>query len=84
MTAGVDATLKALQAHEADILVVACLGREDDRSLQIIHGAHRSAPTVPIIVVSATSPNGFLGGRSRSARPTWRSIRRRRSSSGSR
>jgi pilus assembly protein CpaE len=60
MTEGVDETLKALQAHEADILVVACLGREDDRSLQIIDGAHRSAPTGPIIVVSATSPNGFL------------------------
>jgi DNA-binding NarL/FixJ family response regulator len=60
MTEGVDETLKALQAHEADILVVACQGREDDRSLQIIDGAHRAAPTVPIIVVSATSPNGFL------------------------
>ena len=60
MTEGVDETLRALQAHDADILVVACQGREDDRSLQIIDGAHRTAPGVPIIVLSAASPNGFL------------------------
>jgi pilus assembly protein CpaE len=60
MTEGVDETLRALQAQEADILVVACQGREDDRSLQIIDGAHRTAPGVPIIVLSAASPNGFL------------------------
>ena len=60
MTEGVDETIRALQAQEADILVVACQGREDDRSLQIIDGAHRVAPDMPIIVLSAASPNGFL------------------------
>ena len=60
MTEGVDETVRALQAQEADIIVVACQGREDDRSLQIIDGAHRAAPDVPIIVLSAASPNGFL------------------------
>ena len=60
MTEGVDETVRALQAQNADIIVVACQGREDDRSLQIIDGAHRAAPDVPIIVLSAASPNGFL------------------------
>ena len=60
MTEGVDETIRALQAQDADILVIACQGREDDRSLQIIDGAHRIAPDVPIIVLSAASPNGFL------------------------
>jgi pilus assembly protein CpaE len=60
MTDGVDETIRALQAQEADVLVVACQGREDDRSLQIIDGAHRAAPELPIIVLSAASPNGFL------------------------
>ena len=58
MTDGVDETIRALQAQSADVLVVACQGREDDRSLQIIDGAHRAAPDVPIIVLSAASPNG--------------------------
>jgi pilus assembly protein CpaE len=60
MTEGVDETIRALQGQDADILVVACQGREDDRSLQIIDGAHRVAPDLPIIVLSAASPNGFL------------------------
>ena len=60
MTDGVDETIRALQAQDADILLVACQGREDDRSLQIIDGAHRAAPEMPIIVLSAASPNGFL------------------------
>ena len=60
MTEGVDETVRALQAQDADIIVVACQGREDDRSLQIIDSAHRTAPETPIIVLSAASPNGFL------------------------
>jgi pilus assembly protein CpaE len=60
VTEGVDETVRALQASDADILVIACQGREDDRSLQIIDGAHRTAPALPIIVLSAASPNGFL------------------------
>ena len=60
VTDGVDETVRTLQASEVDVLLVACQGREDDRSLQIIDGAHRTAPAVPIIVLSTTSPNGFL------------------------
>jgi pilus assembly protein CpaE len=50
----------ALERSAVDVLVVACQGREDDSSLRIIEGAHRAKPEVPIIVLSATSPNGFL------------------------
>ncbi|HEX5582754.1 AAA family ATPase, partial [Gaiella sp.] len=60
MTEGVDETVRALLKDEPDLLVVACQGREDDRSLHIIDGAHRAAPEVPIIVLASTSPNGFL------------------------
>jgi pilus assembly protein CpaE len=60
LTEGVDETVRALQARETDVLLVACQGQEDDRSLQIIDNAHRAAPTVPIIVLSTSSPNGFL------------------------
>ena len=60
MTEGVDETVRALLKDSPDLLVVACQGREDDRSLHIIDGAHRAAPDVPIIVLASTSPNGFL------------------------
>ena len=69
MTEGVDETVRALQAQDADIIVVACQGREDDRSLQIIDSAHRTAPETPIIVLSAASPNGFLRRAVQSALP---------------
>jgi pilus assembly protein CpaE len=60
VTDGVDETLRTLQNREADIVLVACQGREDDRSLQIIDGVYRYAPDLPIIVLSTASPNGFL------------------------
>ena len=60
MTDGVDETVQTLRSKPVDVVLIACEGREDDRSLQIIDGAHRSAPDVPIIVLSASSPNGFL------------------------
>jgi pilus assembly protein CpaE len=60
VTEGVDETVRALQSRETDVVLVACQGREDDRSLQIIDNVHRTAPGVPIIVLSTTSPNGFL------------------------
>ena len=44
MTEGVDETVRALVKDSPDLLVVACQGREDDRSLQIIDGAHHSVP----------------------------------------
>ena len=60
MTDGVDETVRAVLKDTPDLLVVACQGREDDRSLHIIDGVHRAAPDVPIIVLAAASPNGFL------------------------
>ena len=60
LTDGVDDTVRTLQTREVDVLLVACQGREDDRSLQIIDGAHRVAGDLPIIVLSTSSPNGFL------------------------
>jgi pilus assembly protein CpaE len=60
ITEGVDDTVRTLQGSDADVLVVACQGREDDRSLHIIDSARRAAPGVPIIILAATSPNGFL------------------------
>jgi len=60
LTDGVDETVRTLQTRDVDVLLVACEGREDDRSLQIIDSAHRTKPDVPIVVLSTTSPNGFL------------------------
>ena len=60
LTDGVDETVRTLQTREVDVVLVACQGREDDRSLQIIDGVHRNTPAVPIIVLSTSSPNGFL------------------------
>ena len=60
MTEGVDDTVRTLQSRHVDVLLVACQGTEEDRSLQIIDGAHRTDPTLPIIVLSTSSPNGFL------------------------
>ena len=60
ITDGVDDTVRTLQTRQVDVLLVACQGREDDRSLQIIDGAHRTTPELPIIVLSTSSPNGFL------------------------
>ena len=60
VTDGVDETVRTLESREVDVILVACQGREDDRSLQIIDNAHRTAPDVPIIVLSTSSPNGFL------------------------
>jgi len=60
ITEGVDDTVRTLSSRTVDVLVVACQGREDDRSLQIIDSAHRTSPELPIIVLSTSSPNGFL------------------------
>ncbi len=60
LTDGVDETVRTLNDREVDVILVACQGREDDRSLQIIDSAHRTTPGVPIIVLSTSSPNGFL------------------------
>mgnify|MGYP000624981877 CR=1 FL=1 len=60
MTQGVEDTVRAVQSHDPDVLLVACPGREDDRSLQIIDTTHRLSPDTPIVVFSTASPNGFL------------------------
>jgi pilus assembly protein CpaE len=60
MTEGVDETVQTLREKVVDVVLIACQGSEEDRSLQVIDGAHRAAPDVPIIVLSASSPNGFL------------------------
>ena len=60
LTEGVDETVRVLQSNDVDVVLVACQGREDDRSLQIIDHTHRAVPNVPIIVLSTSSPNGFL------------------------
>jgi pilus assembly protein CpaE len=60
LTDGVDETVRTLQNREADVVLVACQGREDDRSLQIIDSVYRTSPDLPIIVLSTASPNGFL------------------------
>ena len=60
LTQGVDETLRQVQAHEPDMLLVACAGREDDRTLSIIDTVHRAAPDLPVVVFSTSSPNGFL------------------------
>jgi pilus assembly protein CpaE len=60
LTEGVDETVRTLQNRDADIVLVACQGREDDRSVQIIDGVYRTSPDTPIVVLSTASPNGFL------------------------
>ena len=44
MTDGVDETVRTLQTRDVDVLLVACQGSEEDRSLQIIDNAHRTSP----------------------------------------
>jgi pilus assembly protein CpaE len=60
ITEGVDETVRALREHETDVLVVACTGREDDRSLSIVDHARSEEPDVPIVVLCTSSPNGFM------------------------
>ena len=67
MTDGVDETVRTLQNSEVDVLLVACQGREDDRSLQIIDGAHRhGARRADHRPLGRPRPTGSSGGRSRS------------------
>jgi pilus assembly protein CpaE len=57
---GIDETLRAIQTHEPDVVIVACPGREDDRTLQIVGNVRHVAPDIPVVVMSSTSPNGFM------------------------
>ena len=70
ITDGVDETVRTLQTREVDVILVACQGREDDRSLQIIDNAHRTcsgrADHRPLdVVAERVPPAGVRGGRGR-------------------
>ncbi len=57
---GVDETWTTLQDSATDLLVVACSGYSE-RALSLISGTAREHPNVPIVVLSLSSPDGFLG-----------------------
>lgn len=59
VTQGGDETVQALEDLDCDILLMACTG-EGDRAVKVIARAKREHPDVPILVLSTTSPNGFL------------------------
>jgi len=56
---GVDETWTTLQDSATDLLVVACSGYSE-RALSLISGTARDHPDVPIVVLSLSSPEGFL------------------------
>jgi len=56
---GVDETWTTLQDSATDLLVVACSGYSE-RALSLISGTAREHPDVPIVVLSLSSPEGFL------------------------
>ena len=79
LTDGVDETVRMLQTREVDVLLVACQGREDDRSLQIIDGAHRTvAGAADHRPLDAPRRTASSVARSTSVRPTWRCSRSRK------
>jgi pilus assembly protein CpaE len=56
---GHDELVRAMHNLEYDVVLVACTG-QGERALQLIDVAHRNEPEVPVLVLSTTSPNGFL------------------------
>jgi len=56
---GVEESWSALQDAATDLLVIACSGYSE-RALSLIGGAAREHPEVPIVVLSQSSPDGFL------------------------
>jgi pilus assembly protein CpaE len=56
---GVDETWATLQDSATDLLVIACSGYSE-RALSLISGTARDYPNVPIVVLSMSSPDGFL------------------------
>ena len=56
---GVDETWSTLQDSATDLLVIACSGYSE-RALSLISGTARDYPSVPIVVLSMSSPDGFL------------------------
>jgi pilus assembly protein CpaE len=59
MIEGLDEAWNTLQETNADLLVVAC-GGYSDRALYLIEGAVRQKPGRPVIVLTQSSPNGFV------------------------
>ena len=56
---GLDESWKTLQETPVDLLIVACLGYSD-RTLFLIDGARKQDPSLPVLVLSQGSPNGFV------------------------
>jgi pilus assembly protein CpaE len=59
ITQSIDETLRTLRDVEVDVLLVAS-GGPGERAVTMIDAASRAKPGVPVLVLSATSPNGFL------------------------
>ncbi len=59
MIEGLDEAWNTLQETNADLLIVAC-GGYSDRALYLIEGAVRQKPGRPVIVLTQSSPNGFV------------------------
>jgi len=52
-------TVRGIKDGACDILLVACSG-ETDSAIDVIEGARRAEPTLPILVLTLSSPGGFL------------------------
>ncbi len=52
-------TIRGVHDGACDILLVACSG-ESDSAIDVIDGARRAEPSLPILVLTLTSPGGFL------------------------
>src|SRR5215211_1602479 len=59
MVEGLDEAWNTLQETNADLLIVAC-GGYSDRALYLIEEAVRQKPSRPVIVLTQSSPNGFV------------------------
>jgi pilus assembly protein CpaE len=57
---GVEDSWATLQEAATDLLVIACSGYSE-RALSLIGGTAREYPDLPIVVLSQSSPDGFLG-----------------------
>jgi pilus assembly protein CpaE len=56
---GVEESWSTLQETPTDLLVIACSGYSE-RALSLIGGTAREHPELPIVVLSQSSPDGFL------------------------
>jgi pilus assembly protein CpaE len=56
---GVEASWSTLQETSTDLFLIACTGYSE-RALSLIGGTAREYPELPIVVLSQSSPDGFL------------------------